>query len=270
MRSFSVGNLPCLLGALGVCAVFCAVIIAAPQLPGVPDPQSHSWARFGPRAWKVVRVKTDSFNDKGEVEQSSIRTTRMQVTRVSRRSYSLCVSSSVDVAGNRMAPEPQTLTQTFDQNVVSSQTLSSETLTIGNREYVANVLRVVSQNEDVIRTSTIYYSRHAMPEVLKRNTISKDLKTGDVVSETAVTVTEVDHQRAILDEMLNTWTVSTVFKKGGSVTITKEVHCEDIPGELVSRETEKRDSDGRVVIRSKLDLIGYGYGLLRRARRRHR
>lgn len=270
MCSFFGENLRRVAGAIGVCLIVCATLVCAQQVPGVPDPASHSWARFGPRAWKVVRVKTDSFDDRGQVERTSTRTTRMQVTRVTRRSYSLCVSSTADVSGNHIMPEPQTVTQDLDQNVILSQTLKSETLTIGNREYIANVVRVVTQNGNVVRTSTIYYSHHAVPEVLKRKTISTNAQTHDIISETTVDVTEVDHRREILGELLSTWTVSIVFKQGGAVTITREEHCEDVPGELVSRETEKRDSSGRIQVRDELELVGYGYGLMRRAWRRHR
>lgn len=275
MCSFFGNNLRRVAGAIGVCLIVCACLVCASlvyaqQVPGVPDLASHSWARFGPRAWKVVRVKTDSFDDKGQVERTSTRTTRMQVTRVTRRSYSLCVSSTAEVSGNHIMPEPQTVTQNLDQNVILSQTLKSQTLTIGNREYIANVVRVVTQNGNVVRTSTIYYSQHAVPEVLKRKTISTNAQTHDIISETTVDVTEVDHRREILGELLSTWTVSIVFKQDGAVTITREVHCQDVPGELVSRETEKRDSSGQIQVRDELELVGYGYGLMRRAWRRYR
>ncbi len=258
------------LAALGLVVLWLAGSAYGQRIPGVVDPESHSWARFGPRAWKVVRVKTETLNEQGQVERSSIRTTRIQVTRVTRRSCSLCVTSTAEIEGNQIAPEPKILTQTFDQNIISTENLRSETLTIGNREYIVKVVRIVSKNEGVIRTSTVYYSRQAQPQVLKRTTISKDAQSGDIISTTEVAVTEVDRQRTILGESHNTWTVSIVFKQGGATTITTEVHCADVPGELVARTTTKRNADGRVVTRSKLELIGYGSGLLRRAWRYHR
>lgn len=195
----------------------------------------------------------------------------MQVTAVSLHSFSLCVSSTVELSGNELVTEPQTVKQSLDQNIVSTANLKSQTLSIGNREYIAKVVRIVSQNEGITRTSTVYYSTHASPEVLKRRTVSTNTKTGDVVSETDVTVTEVDRQHEILGEMLNTWTVSIVFKQGESTTMTTEVHCIDVPGELVSRESVKRDGENRrLVAKTQLELVGYGYGRLRRAWRRRR
>lgn len=247
-----------LLWVLGVCC--CAGLVFGQQQPWLPTSETHSWARFGRGAWKTVRVRNESFDEEGNVVQTSTTDSRIRLQRATRHSISLCITSTLEVAGSEIAAKPKTLTQQLGETVERVETLPSETLRIGGQDYVVAVVRLIGTSDKLKRTSTVYYNTGQVPHILKRVTVARDSTTGDVVSETTVTVTGLGERRAILGEFKSTWSVNTVEKRGDVTVLTREVQCRDVPGELVSRVTEERDAEGRMVRRSSLELLGYGYG----------
>jgi len=232
--------------------------------------ETHAWTRFGPRVWKQTQVQTDWYDGAGKVKRTTTTETRTQVIDVGRRTYSLCVATEVEVAGRSMPPKPKTITRSIGPDVDSSDVVGHEPLTINGQEFQTDVIQfVVSQGDDK-QTGTVYYAADAEPHVLKRVSVTKGIGSDAIKSETTVTVTDVGVVRDILGEMKPTWSVTTIVKHNDVLIVTREVKCDDVPGELVASVTEERDREGQLVRRSELELVGYGFGRLRRLFRRRR
>ncbi len=248
------------------------VALSVARCPGqdsewIPTTTTHAWARFGPHAWKEVRVRTDAYKD-GEIERSSTTTARTRVVRVGRHSFSLCVTSTVELAGREFPSAPQEFTRNVAPNVESSKVVGQDTLTIDAVDYPVRVISVVTKNGTKRETSTLYLCQSTYPQTLKRVTVSVDTKAPDLKTETIVTVTELGRGTDILGETKCTWSVTTRIKMPERTMTIQEVNCRDVPGELVSQLTEERDADGKLVGRKELELVGYGPGRRRRLFRR--
>ncbi len=234
----------------------------------IPTTDTHAWARFGARAWKEVRVRTDAYDVHGEVERSSTTIARTRVLRVGPHSFSLCVSSTVEVAGREFPSAPQEITRDVAPEVESSKVVGEESLVINGTEYPVQVISLVIKAGTKRETSTLYNCRTTTPQTLKRVTTSVDTESPGTVVETAVTVTELGRALDILGETKCTWSVTTQIKLPDGTMTIHEVNCLDVPGELVSQLIEERDGSGRLVSRKELELVGYGPGRVRRLFRR--
>ncbi len=102
----------------------------------MPTTGTHAWSRFGPRAWKEVRVKTYAVAENGNVLRSSTTIARTRVTSVDRQSFSLCVSLTVEVAGGwEFLSEPQTVTREVAPLVESAEAVGDQKVTIDGNEF---------------------------------------------------------------------------------------------------------------------------------------
>ncbi len=234
----------------------------------IPTAETHAWARFGPRAWKEVRVRTDAYHEKGQLQRTSVTTARTRVLRVGLHSFSLCVSTTVEVAGRQFPSDPQELTRDVAPKVESTQVVGDETLIVDGVEYPVQLISLVTVNGTKRETSTLYQCATTSPQTLKRVTTSIDTQSPVLTSHTTVTVTELGHKIDILGEMKCTWSVTTEIKLPDRTVTIQEVNCRDVPGELVSQLIEERNASGELVSRKELELVGYGPGRPRRVFRR--
>jgi hypothetical protein len=237
-------------------------------LEWIPNTGTHAWCRFGARAWKEVRVRTYAVGDAGEVLRSSTTVARTRVTRVGANSFSLCVSSTVEVAGREFAAEPQTFTRAVAPQVDSSEVVGQETVLIDGREYPVQIIEFVSTNGAQQEANKLLFCRDTTPQMLKRVTRTRDSANPDAVVETTVTVTQLNKMADILGELKCTWAATTVINMRDKTVTIREVNCADVPGELVSQITEEHDANGVLVARKELELVGYGIGRARRLFRR--
>ncbi|MFW6171056.1 MAG: hypothetical protein ACODAD_11240 [Planctomycetota bacterium] len=234
----------------------------------LPRRKPHAWARFPVGAWKRVRVHNATFDDNEQLVRSSTMITRTRVTRLGRRSFSLSVSTIVNAAGQQFASEPQVITKELAPEVVSSEVLRTDTVTINDRQYPVEVIELVTKNGATRETSTLYYSPGTTPSILKRTTSSTDTESSEAKTSTVVKVNELNKNRIVLGETLCTWSVTTTIKKPSRTVTIREIHSEDIPGEVVSQVIEERDADGTLASRKEVELLGYGRGRRRLFQRR--
>jgi hypothetical protein len=190
------------------------------------------------------------------------------VIRVERQSFSLCVSSTVEVAGREIYTGPQTLTREVAPKVQSTESVGNEKVVIDGQEYGAEVIRFVTSSGTRREDNTIYFCKDVTPQLLRRITTSVDSAHPDEPMETTVTVTGLNNTADILGETRRTWSTTTVVRRHDKTVTTHEVHCADVPGELVSQITEEHDTKGVLVSREELELIGFGFGRPRLFRRR--
>jgi hypothetical protein len=226
----------------------------------MPTTGTHAWSRFGANAWKDVRVRTYSIGENGAVQRSSTTIARTRVTKVERHTFSLCVSSTVDMEGREFPSEPKTVTREVAPQVESAEAVGDQKVTIDGREFGAQVIRFVTTSGTQKETNLIFFCKEATPRLLKRVTTAVDSAHPDQASETTVTVTELNKMADILGEQKCTWAATTVIAMRDKVVTIREVNCAEVPGELVSQITEERDANGVVFARKELELIGYGYG----------
>ena len=73
----------------------------------------HSWARFQPGAWKLVRVVTESLDESGRVIGVNVTETKTSLLRFDKGGVVLEVEVGVEVAGKQFDGQPQCLTQGF-------------------------------------------------------------------------------------------------------------------------------------------------------------
>lgn len=236
----------------------------------LPTVETHAWSRFGPQAWKEVRLTTYDYSTNGQVARSSTTIARTRVTTVGLRSYSLSVASTVAAAGREFPAQPHTITRDVVPDIKAHQVLGEETLTIRDRQYPTQVIQFVTASGTRQETNTVYWSRSVYPHVLKRVTASVDVNHPEAASEITSTVTALDTHTDVLGERKCAWTVTTVIKHRDRTITIQDVNCHDVPGELVSQVTEERDQHGTVIARKELEVVGYGFGRPRRGWRRQR
>lgn len=226
----------------------------------LPQRGTHAWARFRLGAWKEVQIRHSTFDEDEEVVRSSTSLVRTRITRLARRSFSLSISTTVNVAGQQLASEPQVITRNLTPEVLSSEVVGTDTVTVGDSEYPTQVIKLVTRKGTKRETSKIYYSSTTTPSILRRITTRVDSKAPDVQTSTTVNVTKLNQQTNVLGEVQCTWSVTTVIQKRDGVVTIREVHCPDVPGELVSQVMEQRDTEGKLISRKELELVGYGHG----------
>lgn len=234
----------------------------------LPERRTHAWARFRPGAWRKVRIQNSTFDENEELVRSSTTVNRTRVTRLGRRSFSLSVSTIVNAAGQQFASEPQIITKELSPQVVSSKVMGTDTVTIEGCEYPVQVVKLVTKNETTRETSTLYYSPGTTPKILKRVTSSVDPETPKVQTLTTAKVTQLNKRRDVLGQTLCTWSVTTTIEKTNRTVAIREVHCQDVPGEVVSQVIEERNAEGKLASRKEVELLGYGQGRRRLFNRR--
>jgi hypothetical protein len=234
--------------------------------------KNHAWARFGTQAWKVTRLKTQSYNEQGKLERTSITITRTHVTGVREDSLSLGIQSTVAVEGQEFVSDPQEVTQRVSQLPESAQTVRTETLTIGEQKFSTEVIVFEVQQAGNKQVTQLNVCRETTPQVLKRVTKTLDATSNELHAETVVQVTELEAMLDVLGEKRPCWVVETKTTRPLAEITSREIYCRDVPGELVSRSSEERNGQGQLTLRRELEVTGYGFGNRRRrwfGRRRH-
>ena len=84
----------------------------AAEEPGI-SARHHSWARFQPGAWKLVRVVTESLDESGHVIGVNVTETKTSLLRIDADGVVLEVEVGVEVAGKQFDGQPQCLKQGF-------------------------------------------------------------------------------------------------------------------------------------------------------------
>ncbi len=248
-----------------VCLLAGAILAAsacAAQEPDLPADQ-HPWGRFPVGSWKSVRVTTQTLDAGGNVASVTCTETRTTLVAADRTSYSLHVQSSVEIAGKRFVAQPQVVKHGFygqpAGQSVSHERRGQEELVIGGRTVNSDVHHVSFEGDDGKRTSTIHYSSQVSPYQLRRQTTAE----GDGELERSTTIVETV-ALGMPHRVLGQWRPAAQLKttrtshQGTKVTI--ELHCDDVPGGVVSHTATESDADGDVVRRSALELIDYAIG----------
>ena len=215
-------------------------------------------------AWKEVRIRSIAYDENEQEVRSSTTVALMCVVRVARHTLSLCVSRTTEVAGQEFSTEPKEITKELAPQVESSKVVGTETVRIGTQEYPAQVIQLITKSGARRETSKITIAARQLPTRSNVLQHRSDPQTPNNTTATTVTVTELNRMASVLGEQKCTWSVTTVIKTGNRTVTIREVHCCDVPGELVSQITEDRNGSGKLVSRRELELTRYGTGRFRR------
>jgi hypothetical protein len=231
--------------------------IAAPSMI-----DRHAWAQFDIGSWKLVRVYTETFDDKGKVESVSITETKTTLDKADERSYTLKIEVTVEVAGKRFRAEPKYVAYGYHGELqgqsVEVESIGQGQTTICDNDYPTGKRRIVINGQTTQSISTVDYSDAIAPYFLKRTTESIDIKTKARNYHSIVEVIAVDMPEKVLTEIKSAAHVKTIETYGNGITkITLEVHCESVPGGVVSHTSRQMSTDNLTSQRSTLSLVDY-------------
>lgn len=221
----------------------------------------HAWGKFYPGSWKLVCVVTDNLDKDGNVVSSSKTHTRITLIGVTDRTYTLEVKNTVEVAGKRVSAEPITLRKGFNGQgrgqSVSLKTLGRGSVLVNGRKISSEVRQIVVDGGDTKSVTKEHFSRTVSPYVLRRDTkaTSADGKETRFTSHVEVLSLAVPVQ--VLSGTHTASRIKTVHKRDQGKTVTIEVHAQDVPGGVVSHESDQFDADGNLVSRSELELVDF-------------
>jgi hypothetical protein len=245
---------------IGIAILCCLISFAAAQDTPFP-PQIHPWATFEPGSWKLVRVLSESFNEKGNVTGTNVSDSKTTLLDTDDDSITLEMKVTVEMAGKRFDREPQTIKQSFfgEQQSASVKVKepTSGQVVIEDRKIPCQVREIESSSANGKTVTTIFFSTSVSPYVLKRDSISTDQDGKNVLSETHVSVVAMDLPYKILGCLHSSAHVKTEQKTQKGTAVTLSIICPDIPGGVVSHTSKELDPAGHIIRRSTLELIDF-------------
>ncbi len=219
----------------------------------------HPWGRFRAGAWRRVRMITETFDQ----DQTLTSTTESKTTlkKVEDDGVTLLVETVVNVGGKEIRAEPQTVKQGWHgelagQNVKVTQ-LGTEEVRIQDQRIPCTVQQLELTSPTSKTSTKIYYSDTVPPYILKRESIRTDLKGTTRLGETTVEVKDLGFRWRILANV-NTFSVEALHKHPKGKRTTWARISMRVPGEEICRTSQEFDLDGRLIGRSRMELVEYG------------
>ena len=231
------------------------------QAAGISQ-KHHPWGCFRPGAWRLTRVVKETLNEKGLVTYTSITDKRTTLLDVQKDGVCLAFDVVHEVAGKRFSRDPETLKEGFHGELVSQGLKISEAedehVVVEGRKIPCHILELEFSGPASRTVTKIYYSNTVKPYVLKRQSVTTDLKGNNSRSETTISVVALDMPHKVLAEIQNTAHVVTVTKHTKGTTTTRAVTSTDVPGGVIWNASKELDKTGRLIRRSTLELVDYG------------
>lgn len=219
----------------------------------------HPWGRFPQGAWSRVRVITETFD--GDNTLTSTTETKTTVQKVEDDGVTLAIESVVRVGGQEIRSEPRVVKQGWHGELthqdVKITPLGGAQVTIQDRRISCKVEQLELSGATSKTISKIYYSDAVEPFILKRESVRTDLEGTTRLADTTVEVVDRGVPWRILASV-NTFVVKAVQRhaKGTAQTISRT--SMRVPGEEICRTRNEFDLKGRLVLRSRMELVDYG------------
>lgn len=221
----------------------------------------HVWGHFRPGSWVVVRQETDTVDADNRVVSTSKSETRTTLSGVDDRCMTFRVQSSLEVGGKKLDGDPQEVRQGHNGDNPAAtppavKLVTHETVDVQGHKYDCRVDQT-EQTADGKRTVTkIWNSAEAAPFELRRLTTVLD-NAGNVLEETLVEVVSLSLQRRILARTRPTAEVRIVYRHSRGRTQAQAVNCPEVPGGVVSQTAEEFDAAGKLLRRTKVELVDF-------------
>jgi hypothetical protein len=251
--------------ALAAFALGCVLLHAVAVRGQESDPliEQHAWGKFPVGTWKIVRVITETLDDRGQTSNVTLTETRTTLVATTADDYTLRIESTVEVAGKRFASQPQLVKQGyFGENGGPKPTikeLGQAELSVDGRAIKCELRQLTVEADGVKRVSTIHFSPQVAPYQLRRETVTEGAPE-DQQNSTLVEVVALQLPHRIIDTLRPAAVVKTTWKHSQGIKVTLEVHGDDVPGTVISHSASETDATGRTVRRSTLELLDYAIG----------
>jgi hypothetical protein len=247
------------LTVLALAAAACAAVAAGQDL--LFPPEHHPWGHFPVGSWKRVRTTSETLDDKGQVTNVTITDTRTTLVAADDSGYTLRTEVTVDVVGRRITTTPHVARHGYygesPGQGLSVKRIGDASLTIDGRLIPCEVRQVVVENGSGKLTRTLHYAPQVPPFVLRRET-SGEGGGDEKKNSSLVEVIALDLPQRIRGELEQASYVKITQKLPQGMKITLEVHCDDVPGGVVSHSASDSDAAGRIIRRSTLELLDFG------------
>ena len=260
--------------------ISCAVLLFATG-DGAPTPQAvtpvmavpltaaeHPWGNFLPNSWCIVQTVTVSNID-GRTVQSS-QTVRTTLKSIDETGITLQREETLNLGGRPVEKPPQIVKYDFFQEPI----LENVEIRHGNpvklvidRRVVPCMVRIYEQQTPGGRlTTTVWYTPHVYPHVLRVERILRTFPEGENVSggagqiirQSVILVQETSALRGSRGNRRNrTYALQTVEQTGSITRITDTRASWDVPGGLLESTTRELDAENREVRRSVSRMTNY-------------
>jgi hypothetical protein len=240
------------------CAVVGAVVFEAEASAFLR--RFHVWGHFRPGSWVVLRQGTETLDADGRVVSTSTAETRTTLADVDDACMTFRVQASLEVGGRRIEGPQQELRQGLDGDrpaPASVEVVGRETVTIQGRGYPCRVERSTTENDGRRTTTKLWTSPETAPFELRRETTIVDVATGRVLDETRVEVVSLAQPRRILARSRNVAEVRITHRHPRGQTTSQAYNCPEVPGGLVSQTSEEFAPDGKLLRRTKMELVDF-------------
>jgi hypothetical protein len=246
---------------MAVCLL--GVLPCAGQTPTLPHEQ-HPWAKFPIGSWKTVQVIGETLDVHGNVTNITSTESRSTLLEVHEHSYTLRVDVTVEVSGKRFPTQTQVVKHGFwgesAEQKATVKRIGSSQLQINGKSISAEQRQIKVSTEEAEVLSTVLYSPTVPPYQLRRET-EVTHETDAKSSSTLVEVIALELPQKVLGDIKAAAVVKTVKKHSRGTSVTVEMHCDDVPGGVVSHAAAEHTPDGEVTRRSTLQIVDYSIGV---------
>lgn len=249
---------------IGCLATGGSVALSQSQAAEEPSLRSlHPWGRFSPGAWKMVRVVTETLDERGVVVSTTTHDTRTVLQSLDNESVTLEVSVTVEVGGKRFENAAQVIHQPLHGEPAAAHLrllpAGNGSVTIEGQSIPCRIARLEFDGPGDGRKSslTVYISDSVAPYILKRESITRDTQ-GPPFSETLVEVIALNLPWKILGETKTAALIRTSVRNGKGAVVTYSFVSPEVPGGVIAHTSKEIDVQGRTIRRSTLELIDYG------------
>ena len=227
-------------------------------------PMEHNgWGRFALGAWKHAKITTRSYDKEGKLANTTTTSEHVTLTGVSRGYATLRIETLLEVGGKSFESPVRTVSQGYHGEQIGYRTTMRELgegkTTVDGKPISCRVRQYVIMANGQKKLVRVHYSSRVAPYVLQRETETTIRNAPRPTYHTVAQVVALDRPHKVLDETKTTSHLKIVKQNGKSATTTLAVHARDVPGEVVSYTSEERDSDGKLIRHSTMELVDYGY-----------
>lgn len=218
------------------------------------------WGRFRPGSWVVVRHAVETLDADGRVVSTSNTETRTTLATVEDQCLTLKVQASLEVGGKKLDGPTQELKQGPNgdrpERPATVTFVGEEDLRIQEQGYRCRMEQSELTADGKRTVTRVWTSAEAGPFELRRNTSIIDVATGKLIDETTIEVTSLP-QRRILARFRPVAEVQITHRHPHGLTTARAVNCPDVPGGIVSQSAEDYDADGKLLRRTKIELVDF-------------
>lgn len=225
----------------------------------------RAWEAFPVGAWKEVRVTKQSLKADGSVASTSVAETRTTLAGIDERGVTLHIDVTVEVENKRLPSSHQEVWYGFNGESrgqsVTIERLTQEAVEVDGERLSARVYRLGTQESGLRRESRVQVVER-FPYVLEKRSSLIDVR-GDAVTELETLVANVlslDLPHEVGGELTDSCHVKTVLQTRDARIHTVEVFCANVPGWVVAHWSKRLDAQGRMLERSTLELMDFGFG----------